>query len=645
MSGPLRILVMEDDPADFRLVLRHLRPVFPELEARQVDNLAALEAALGEGGWEAVLSDYSMPGLSFRDVLARVQALAPEVPLLLFSGSIGEEEAVALLKLGVRDFVLKDRPGRLPSALQNALKETLTARAQRDTVSALAASEARYQATFDQAAVGISQVALDGRVLTANARLCQIFGYTREEFLGLVSGNLSSPEDSARTWRMIQSLCAGECSTFTEEKINFRKDGSPVWISLSVSLVRDAQGRPDYLISVVEDIQARKDAEWARQQADAAMRAAQDQEREMQRELNHLQRLESIGRLAGGVAHDMNNVLAAIMAVTGALESRAAGDPRMAAETGIILAAAARGRKLVQGLTEFARKEVQAAAPVDLNQLVRNEAELLAHTTLARVAIRLELAADLPKIEGEASALANALMNLCVNACDAMPAGGALTLTTRLLPAGRVELAVQDTGEGMPPEVAARAMEPFFTTKAAGKGTGLGLAIVYGTAKAHGGTVEIHSAPGQGTKVALAFPSLEAVAPDRSGPEAAPKPADRPLRILLVDDDELIRQTLPSLLEALGHQVRVADGGPAALALLLDGPVDDLVILDLNMPEWTGVETLERLRARFPDLPVLVASGYWEPGVAARVGSFPRVACLEKPFLMEEVQAALAAIG
>jgi len=644
MSGPLRILVMEDDPADYRLALRHLRPVFPELETRQVDNLPALEAALAEGGWAAVLSDYSMPGLRFRDVVARVQALAPEVPLLLFSGSIGEEEAVALLKLGVRDFVLKDRPGRLPAALQNVLKEAVTARAQRETVSALAASEARYQATFDQAAVGISQVALDGRILTANPRLCQILGYTREEFLGLTGKDMSSPEDSARTWGMIQRLCAGECSTFTEEKLNFRKDGSQVWISLSVSLVRDAQGRPDYIISVVEDIQARKDAELARERADTAMRAAQDKEREMQRELNHLQRLESIGRLAGGVAHDMNNVLAAIMAVSGALEARAAGDSRLAAEVGIILAAAARGRKLVQGLTAFARKEVQAATPVDLNQLVRQEAELLAHTTLARVAIRLDLREGLPTIEGEASALANALMNLCVNACDAMPAGGTLTLSTRLLPAGQVELAVQDTGEGMPPEVAARALEPFFTTKAAGKGTGLGLAIVYGTVKAHGGTVEIHSTPGQGTRVCLGFPCLETVAPDRPGSDTGAKPYTRPLRILLVDDDELIRQTLPTLLEALGHQVRVASAGPAALARLQAGPVDDLVILDLNMPEWSGVETLERLRARFPDLPVLVASGYWEPGVAARVGSFPHVGCLEKPFLLEEIREALAAI-
>jgi PAS domain S-box-containing protein len=407
---------MEDSPADARLALRLLRPVFSELEALQVDSLEALGAALAQGGWDAILSDYSMPGLNFREIVTLVQRHAPDLPLVLFSGSIGEEEAVALLKLGVRDFVLKDRPGRLPAALQNALREASTARTQRETIAALATSEARFQATFDQAAVGISQVALDGRILTANPRLCEILGYDQGELTGLTSADLSTPEDAVKTWQMIQRLCSGAYSTFTEEKRIFRKDGSQVWISISVSLVRDAQGEPAYIISVVEDIQARKDAERVTLQADADVRAAQDRERESERQLNHLQRMESIGRLAGGVSHDINNVLAAVMAVASVMKTRFANQPELVVSAGIIVDAATRGKKLVQGLTEFARKDVADAVPVDLNLLIQKEADLLEHTTLKKVAIQLELQEDLPLIRGDASALANALMNLCVNA-------------------------------------------------------------------------------------------------------------------------------------------------------------------------------------------------------------------------------------
>jgi PAS domain S-box-containing protein len=645
MTSSLRLLVMEDSPADARLALRLLRPVFSDLEALQVDTLQSLSAALAQGGWDAILSDYSMPGLNFREIVTLVQRHAPDLPLVLFSGSIGEEEAVALLKLGVRDFVLKDRPGRLPAALQNALREASAARTQRETIAALAASEARFQATFDQAAVGMSQVALDGRILTANPRLCEILGYTQDELTGLTSADLSTPEDSAKTWQMIQRLCSGAYSTFTEEKRNFRKDGSQVWISLSVSLVRDAQGEPAYIISVVEDIQARKDAERVTLQADAEVRAARDRERESERQLNHLQRLESIGRLAGGVSHDINNVLAAVMAVASVMKARYAEQPELVASAGIIVDAATRGKKLVQGLTEFARKEVADAVPVDLNLLIRKEADLLEHTTLKKVAIHLELQEDLPLIRGDASALANALMNLCVNACDAMPGGGTLRLETRRLPAGHVEMAVQDTGEGMLPEVQVKALEPFFTTKAAGKGTGLGLSIVHTTVKAHGGTVALHSVPGQGTRIALAFPTLETPAPACQAPAATPAQSARPLALLLVDDDELIRLTLPLLLATLGHQIQVASDGSEALARLQDGLVADLVILDLNMPGLSGLETLERLRQLRPELPVLLASGFWDPAVAATISRFQRVACLDKPFRPEDLQRAMASIS
>jgi PAS domain S-box-containing protein len=1003
MAENLRVIIVEDVPADFHLTVRHLRHETWAVEARHVDRRESLEAALEEGGWDLVLSDYSVPGLPFRQTLSMIQARAPEIPVLLFSGSIGEEEAVALMHMGVRDFILKDRPGRLAAAARNAIQEARVDLERRAETKARQASEARYAATFAQAAIGMAQLDLGGHILKANQKLGKILGYTPEELAGMSNAQLSPPGPAEATRARLMNLLEGPATTFTEEKQNIRKDGSLVWISLSVSLVHGPDGRPEYMVAIVEDIQARKDAEeqvriwqgafmacthgialgehatgafaacnpafaamlgrtedevvgqctldiflsseresarahiadvlsggrtrfestmvrkdgtpfpvelelvglmdadgtsryrvgtvvdtserreaervirdseallrsimdsmgpmlvvldrtrrivhvnrswerfanesgatpatclgvgqdylealgdlgfrdgaasvragieavieghlprfdmecasqatgfpsWihlgvtplagrsqglviihtnitARRRADQELRAseerfsavfkasplailltrlsdevvldanpaflalsgrepqevlgrtteefqfwedpgarreaiehlqahgclrnlrmdfldaerrrghallstevvhlggggimvdlfldltealaAQEKEREMERELGHLQRLESVGRLAGGVAHDMNNVLGAILAVSSVLQIEHGDRPGIANLADIIAQAAGRGRDLVQGLTNFSRKEVKDAAPLDLNGILEREADLLEHTTFKRVTIRLDLERPLPEIRGEASALSNVLMNLCVNACDAMPEGGTLTLRSRAASPGWVEIAVEDTGEGMPPEVAARAMEPFFTTKPVGKGTGLGLSIVFGTVKAHGGTVEIRTSPGEGTAVLLGFPTLASPWMPRPQGAEAPEPGD-PLRVLLVDDDELIQRTVPELLRSLGHLPMVAGGGQEALRRMEGGAAVDLVILDMDMPGMDGQATLSRIRLLHPALPVIVATGHHDPITEQRISTLPGVRRLAKPFAASDLEA------
>jgi CheY-like chemotaxis protein/anti-sigma regulatory factor (Ser/Thr protein kinase) len=240
---------------------------------------------------------------------------------------------------------------------------------------------------------------------------------------------------------------------------------------------------------------------------------------------------------------------------------------------------------------------------------------------------------------GEPAALTNAIMNLCVNAVDAMPAGGVLCLQTRTTPAGEVEAIVTDTGLGMAPEVLARAMEPFFTTKPPGKGTGLGLPGVYGTMKAHGGSVQLTSEEGRGTRVVLRFPRY---APEEATPHllAAPAPAGpaEALFILVVDDDPVIQETLPSLLGFLGHRCRLAVGGQEALDLLAGGLQVDLVILDHNMPGLSGADTLVRIREALPQLPVLLSTGFLEPGVEDLTHRFSGVALLYKPYSLAGIR-------
>jgi CheY-like chemotaxis protein len=230
-------------------------------------------------------------------------------------------------------------------------------------------------------------------------------------------------------------------------------------------------------------------------------------------------------------------------------------------------------------------------------------------------------------------------MNLCVNAIDAMPAGGTLRIQTAAEPGGGIRVLVADTGQGMAPEVLQRAMEPFFTTKPQGKGTGLGLSMVYGTVKAHEGEFELRSQPGQGTAATLRFPASRVESPERR-PQApaSPVPAKaESLRILLVDDDELIRESIAALLGIMGHTVLVAAGGQAGLDLLQAADPVDLVILDMNMPGMNGAETLGRILARSPGQPVLMATGYSDEDIAPLRAGRPNVSSILKPFDMKEL--------
>jgi CheY-like chemotaxis protein len=338
----------------------------------------------------------------------------------------------------------------------------------------------------------------------------------------------------------------------------------------------------------------------------------------------------------------MNNVLAAIMAIGSVLQARPAQEPGLVRDAEAILKAAGRGRDLVKNLLEFSRKELGSSTELDLNEMARHEAELLERTTLKRIQVELELEADLHRVAGEASSIHNALMNLCVNALDAMPERGRIRLITRNHGKGFVELAVQDSGEGMPPEVAARALEPFFTTKPAGKGTGLGLSQVYGTVKAHGGTLDIQSLPGKGTLVSMMFPSSPGPVPAGAQPEEAARAPLRSLRILLVDDEAVLRGHLARMLEILGHQAETAGGGAEALRRLEEGLAVDLAILDLSMPGMDGVETLGRLRILRPDLPVLFMTGYADARIPSAMGRFEHVRVLKKPFNLRELAGALA---
>jgi signal transduction histidine kinase/CheY-like chemotaxis protein len=365
----------------------------------------------------------------------------------------------------------------------------------------------------------------------------------------------------------------------------------------------------------------------------------------LQAQLQQSQRLESLGTLAGGVAHDMNNVLAAILGLAEVhLVRQPAGSPIHQAFE-IIAQAAVRGGKLVKSLLTFAHQSSSERLELDLNATLRDEIRLLACTSLVNVHLEVDLAPDLRPIHGDAGALTHALMNLCINAADAMSENGTLRLSTRNVDPDWVEVMVEDTGSGMSKEILDKALDPFFTTKEVGKGTGLGLSTVYATVKAHGGHLDIHSEPGVGTRVSLRFPAcsqarVAAVEPRGTHVE----PFQGPLTVLVVDDDDLVQNSMRAMLDLLGHSVIAARSGEEAVAKLEARFQPDLVILDMNMPGLGGSRTLPRLRALLPKVPVLVATGRPDQSAMNLVEGQAHVTLLPKPFGLADLRQYLGSL-
>jgi PAS domain S-box-containing protein len=491
---------------------------------------------------------------------------------------------------------------------------------------ALRESEERFKALHNASFGGIS-IHDQGLIIECNQGLSLMTGYSQNELIGMNGLLLIAPD-----WREFVTNKIVSGFELPYEAMGVRKNGELFPMQLEARNIH-YKGKK---VRTVEfrDITERKQAE--------------SENRQLQAQLYQSQKMESLGTLAGGVAHDMNNVLGAILGLASAqIGSQPTGSPlHQALDT--ICKAAERGGKMVKSLLSFARQSPAEEHELDLNGILREQISLLERTTLAKVRLETDLDANLRPMLGDASALTNVFMNLCVNAVDAMPANGTLTLHTRNVDNDWIEVVVEDNGTGMPKEVLEKAMDPFFTTKETGKGTGLGLSMVFSTVKAHRGQMAIESEPGQGTRVRLRFPACAQEAPVQAEPsvaEATVAPHGS-LKVLLIDDDDLIQSSVLAILEFLGHTaVKTAPSGEAALALLEAGFEPDLVILDMNMPGLGGIGTLPRLRALRPEVPVLLATGRVDQTALTLASAHPGVTLLSKPFGLRELQKHLESIG
>ena len=459
----------------------------------------------------------------------------------------------------------------------------------------------------------------------------RIHGTTPGEYTPTVETSLAfyAPE-SAPLLREALRLAIAEGRPYELDLQLQPAGGDQAWVHTTGRPLQE-QGRTVKLVGFVQDITER--------------RRVEQEHALLQGQLLQGQKMESLGRLAGGIAHDMNNVLGAILALSSAnVDVQPAGSAvHRAFET--ISQAASRGGKMVRGLLSFTRQHPAEERDLDLNGILLEEVRLLERTTLARVRLELDLAPGLRIIRGDGNALANAFMNLCVNAVDAMGDSGRLTLRTRNLDEAWVEVVVRDDGCGMTRALLEKALDPYFTTKEVGKGTGLGLPMVYSTVRAHRGQMEIESEPGQGTQVRMRFPAFEPAAAPADPPGAArPAQRTRTLRVLVVDDDDLVRESTEALLQAMGHEVKAVGSGEEALQELERGYLPEAVVLDINMPGLGGAGTLPRLRELAPAVPVLVASGRVDQAALELARRFPHVSLLPKPFSLGDLQAQFDAL-
>ncbi|MFL6858855.1 MAG: ATP-binding protein [Allosphingosinicella sp.] len=371
-----------------------------------------------------------------------------------------------------------------------------------------------------------------------------------------------------------------------------------------------------------------------------------DERARAEEELRQAQKMQALGQLTGGIAHDFNNLLTVIQGSADILRRPNVDEPRRIRFAEAIVQTAGRAAALTSQLLTFARRQPLKPQILDLNEKIAGMTDLLDRTIGERVAVRTELGEGLCSIEADPAQLEAAILNVCVNARDAMPDGGCLTVSTRdgQLPDGRraVVLAVTDTGSGIEPELLARVFEPFFTTKSVGKGTGLGLSQVYGFAAQTGGEAGVTSEVGVGTTVTMVLPCSEEASVAREPGEAAPGPAARRGHVLIVDDNEDVGALAEALCLELGHRVSRARSGAEAL-VLAGGTAFDAVFTDVVMPGMSGLELAEALRQAWPDLPIILTTGFSAEIAHEGTGGLPVVF---KPYKLEGLATALdAALG
>jgi two-component system, cell cycle sensor histidine kinase and response regulator CckA len=616
----IRILLVEDVPSDAKLVRHTLERAGLAIEIERVDDAAGFADALAGQPFDIVICDWSMPRFSAPAALAELKARGLDLPFIIVSGTVGEEAAVEAMRAGAHDYVLKDRLARLPAVIERELRDR---DARRTSESARQASEALFARLSASGIIGIVVGDNFGALHEANDTFLRLVGYTRAD---LEAGNvrwrsLTAPEWQPVTDVGIASLRAvGLAAPYEKEYV--RKDGTrlPVMVGL-------ASLGGERTLGFMIDLTAQKRAE-------AALVESQEQ-------LRQAQKMEAIGRLAGGVAHDFNNMLSVILSYGLMMTDELPETDPMRDDALEIVKAAERAAALTRQLLMFSRQEIVKPRVLDLRERVANMHNMLGRLLGEDVELDTCCADSLGHVRADPSHIEQVVMNLVVNARDAMPTGGKLTI--RLRDDGdRVVLAVTDTGIGMDRETQTRIFEPFYTTKGPGRGTGLGLSTVFGIVEQCGGSIRVKSELGAGTTFEVSLPRVDAAVDRDLTATAERSELSGSETIMIVEDEVQVRNVARTILRDFGY--RVVEVNDAVEALHYKGAVD-LVITDLVMPQMSGTELAAQLGRDRPALKILCMSGYTDDALVRHGLAASGVSFLQKPItpalLIRQVRAVL----
>jgi PAS domain S-box-containing protein len=643
MTPPLRILYLEDDPRDAELVQEALETAGIICQLTRVETQADFIASLERGDFSLILADYALPSFDGLSALKIAQQRRPHVPFIFVSGTLGEEVAVESLKIGATDYVRKTLLSRLVPSVQRALREARERTELSRAAAALRRSEAYLAEAQRLSHTGSFGWNLSSGELYWSDETYRIVGFDRstKPTFDLVYQRIH-PDDRAFVQQILDCAFRDETAVDFEHRF-LMPDGSVKYVRVLAKAVRDESGNLEYIGAAI-DLTEQK---WA-----------QAERERLEQRLRQAEKMEAVGRLAGGIAHDFNGVLAGVYAYGEMLVEEAPADSQLKRYAQNVLTAASRGRELVEQILTYSRSQHGKRAPVDIAHVVAETLELVRGSI--PVGIRLGAnGSELPLVvTGDATRLHQVVMNLCSNAIHAMSGGGSLdvaleaadisaerALSHGTIRAGRyVRLTVKDNGSGMDEATLSRIFEPFFTTKETGQGTGLGLSLVYAIVTDSGGTIDVKSAPGQGSTFTIYLPHSPVTL---IAAEAATAASHRGHgeRVLLIDDEASVLAATAEVLSRLGYEAVSFSDSHAALAAFEAAPERfDVVVTDETMPGLTGTGLARVLRSQRPDLPIVLVSGYTgaiqsQQTLAAGVSEL-----LSKPIQSHEMATTLARV-
>jgi PAS domain S-box-containing protein len=633
----LHLLLVEDMDDDAELVVRALRQAGFDLTIARVQTAAQFTAALTASP-ELVICDHSLPAFSSAAALGLLRERNLDIPFIVVSGTIDEESAVTILRAGAHDFITKQNLARLGHAVTRELQEARNRAERREAQGQLQVQRDFLRLVIDSNPGVIFTKDRAGRFTLANRATAEIYATTPDELVGKRDRDFNPDAAELPHFRQADSavLESGQPAFIAREAVVDQRTGRTRWFETRKLPIVVADGSPQVL-GIGVDITERVAAE-------EALRVSEEQFRQAQK-------MEAVGQLAGGIAHDFNNLLTAILGYADLLRERVSGLPDVAADLEEIRKAGQRASGLTRQLLAFSRKQVLEPQLLDLRQVVTDVERILRRVIGEDVQLKTITPAALHSVLADPGQIEQALMNLAINARDAMAQGGTLTIelanatpppdweSEGLAPANRcVALSVSDTGAGMSPEVRSRIFEPFFTTKAAGRGTGLGLSMVYGVVMQSGGCINVESEPNRGSRFIIYLPAVEGREAPKPALPALPGELRGSETILLVEDEPAIRDLVRKVLAGYGYTVLDAIDHADAMAFAERHPAPiHLLLSDIVMPHMSGPELAQHLVPLRPRMRVLYMSGFGNRLSTGFGAMSPAVEILHKPFTPERL--------